>query len=190
VSWSVPDPTPIWLALVPLSDGELRLFCDEEGIPQGMQFREADRARLLSVTSGGVTVEPYPIARFAEIWTEDGQMAADGLPIELELAEHAEEIPALRLDGELRVQMPEDTSELTFYLLDGLNGNQLISETLYNGKRLESPVVARVSQLDGLAPGKYLCYFVFLRACISNETEGLFDRLGDNCYFWLEIPKR
>lgn len=190
VSWIVPNPTPIWLALVPLSDGELRLFCDEEGIPQGMQFREADRVRLLSVTSGGVTIEPYPIARFAEIWTEDGQIAADGLPIELELEEHAEEIPTLRLDGELRVQMPEGTSALTFYLLDGSNGNQLIRETLYNDRRLESPVVTRVSQLDGLAAGKYLCYFDFLRACVFNETEGLFDRYGDNCYFWLEIPER
>lgn len=190
VNWVVSDPRPIWLALVPLSDGEFRLFCDEEGIPQGMQFREADRAHLLSVTSGGVTIVPYSIMRFSETWTEYGQVAADGIPIELEFAEHAEEIPALRLDGELRVQMPEDTSALTFYLLDGLNGNQLISETLYNGKRLESPVVARVSRLEGLAPGKYLCYFDFLRACISNETEGLFDRLGDNCYFWLEIPEQ
>lgn len=192
VSWLLPDPRPIWLALVPLSDGEFRLFCDEEGIPQGMQFREAepDRVRLLSVTSGNVTIEPYRIVRFSEIWTENGQLSADGVPVESELEEHASEIPSLLLNGELRVQMPEDTSALTFYLLDGLNGNQLISETLYNGKRLESPFVTRVSQLDGLAPGKYLCYFYFLRACISNETEGLFDRLGDNCYFWLEIPKR
>ena len=169
-------------------------------LPEGTYLRVLELLRpesvaekdnlMLSVTSGNVTIEPYPVRRFSETWPEYSQLAANGLPIELELEEHANDIPTLRLDGELRVQMPEDTSALTFYLLDGLNGNQLISETLYNDKRLESPVVTRVSQLDGLAPGKYLCYFVFLRACISNETEGLFDRLGDNCYFWLEIPER
>ena len=189
VVWLVNGSSPVWAVYIPLESGKAAVYFAEDGVPVALWHGDNERP-MLGVTSGKVTIEPYPIMRFSETWTEYGQMAVDGLPIELELEEHANDIPTLRLDGELRVQMPEDTSALTFYLLDGLNGNQLISETLYNGKRLESPVVTRVSQLDGLAPGKYLCYFVCLRACISNETEGLFDRLGDNCYFWLEIPER
>ena len=189
VVWLVNGSSPVWAVYIPLESGKAAVYFAEDGVPVALWHGDNERP-MLGVTSGKVTIEPYPIMRFEETWTEYGQLAADGFPIEFELEEHANEIPTLRLDGELQVWMPEDTSALTFYLLDGLNGNQLISETLYNDKRLESPVVTRVSQLDGLAPGKYLCYFVFLRACISNETEGLFDRLGDNCYFWLEIPER
>ena len=47
-----------------------------------------------------------------------------------------------------------------------------------------------ISVSDALAPGKYLCYLGFVRACVSNEAEGQFDRLGEDCCFWLEIPER
>lgn len=190
VSWNVPNPTPAWLVVVPMADGALRLFFDEEGIPQGMQFREAEpnHAHLLTVTSGNVTVEPYPIMRFSEIWTEAGQLSADGLPIELELEEHAEEIPALRLDGDLRIWVPTGTSFLAFYLLDPESNEPLIAEVLCN-VRVESAYEETVTAPKGLSPGRYLCYFGFVRACIFSE-DGRFDRLGDDCYFWLEIPER
>ncbi len=149
-------------------------------------FLSDAQTRSVIVTSGGVTIEPYPIARFAEIWTEYGQIVADGLPIELELAEHAEEIPTLRLDGELRVWMPEGTSGLSLFVLDGQSNEPLMTKVLCN-TTLEQALEISVTELNELAPGRYLCYFGFVRACNFNEN-GHFDRLGDDCYFWLEIP--
>ena len=152
-------------------------------------FLSGAQTQSITVTSGGVTIEPYSIMRFSETWTEYGQVAADGMPIELELAEHTEEIPALRLDGELRIWVPTDTSFLAFYMLDPQDNEPLMAEELCNA-HVESAYVETVTAPRGLSSGRYLCYFRFVRACNFNSAKEQFDTLGDDCYFWLEIPER
>ncbi|MBR3239724.1 MAG: hypothetical protein IKH34_07865 [Oscillospiraceae bacterium] len=176
VVWIVDGASPVWAVIVPLERGAAAVYFAENGVPVALWQGENERPKL-SVTSGNITVDPYPILHSGET-------------IVLALEEHADEIPTLRMAGELRVRMPENTITLVFYLLDGKTGEQLKSETLYNETRQQSSIVSDISLLDGLAPGKYLCYFYFVQACIVNEGEGLFDRLGDDCYFWLEIPER
>ena len=176
VVWIVDGASPAWAVIVPLERGAAAVYFAENGVPVALWQGENERPKL-SVTSGNITVDPYPILHSGET-------------IVLALEEHANEIPTLRMDGELRVRMPANTITLVFYLLDGKTGEQLKSETLYNETRQQSSIVSNNSQLDGLAPGKYLCYFYFVQACVVNDGEGLFDRLGDDCYFWLEIPER
>lgn len=187
------DGSPMWVQLLKADEngefvaGRPGLYIDI--FTQDIDaFLSGAQTRSVIVTSGGVTVEPYPIARFAEYWTELGLMGTDGQMIEAELAEHAEEIPTLRLDGELRVRMPEGTSYLSLFVLDGQSNEPLMTKVLCS-TTLEQALEMSVTELDDLASGRYLCYFGFVRACNFNE-DGHFDRYGDDCYFWLEIPER
>ncbi len=191
VYWEVSDPSPAWLVVIPLSNGALRLFYDENVVLQGWQMREAepDHVHLLSVTSSNVTVEPYPIDRWAEIWTETGWLCADGIPLEQELADHAKDFPRLKYRGELQAWIPTGTSYLALFVLDPQSDQALITKVLCNTHQ-DSAHEVNVSGLDDLEPGSYLCYVGIVLDGRYIDSESRYEQSNYNCYFWLEIPDR
>ena len=102
---------------------------------------------------GTEPIYPYPALRWAETWTGDGFLAADGEPVEAMIAEHGDEIPILVFRGELKLRLAEGVSRSRPLLrVYDQELTMLISEPDED-----------LAVLEDLPPGTYWCSLVVSR---------------------------
>ena len=132
---------------------------------------------LLTVSCGGVSVEPYTAGRWAETWTGDGWLAADGEPVEASIREHGDEIPVLILDGELTLTLGKGASRSNPMLrVFDIDLNLLVRR---DDKSFEA--------LYELPPGDYWCSMVVTQRGDYVPSENRYESFGYDCVFRLWI---
>lgn len=158
---------------------------DSEWFADVQAVQEEDRllaqalesAWKLRISSGGETIDPYEMMRFAETWTGDGWLAADGVPAG-EALEYEDDIPTIRLgsDGLSFTFAPDvaQARELRVYAKD-------FSEILLMN--------AGNAELAALAPGEYYCVLTVAQNGRYIESEGRCEVFGTDCIFRLVVPE-
>ncbi len=133
---------------------------------------------LITVTCSGQTVVPWLHFRWAETWTEHGWLAADGIPLDFDLREHEDEVPALILAGELVPALREGVAGASDLQIYDMELNRL---TRYDGEDLNA--------VYALPPGEYWCSFrITVRGKFIPE-EGKFERSGQEAVIRLIVPE-
>ena len=162
--WQITDSE--WFADVQAVQEEDRLLAQAQ-----------ESAWKLMISSGGETVTPYEMMRYAETWTGDGWLAADGVPAG-EALEYEDEIPTIRLgsDGLSFTFAPDvaQARELRVYAKD-------FSEILLMN--------AGNAELAALAPGEYYCVLTVSQSGRYIESEGCSEVFGTDCIFRLVVPE-
>ena len=124
---------------------------------------------LLTVRSGGQSVDAFPITR----WSENGNLSADGVPLEYAVPDHGMDIPTLIYDGVISVTARPDAE---------LDEKEVLVFT-----EAMKPVFTAVERvgLDGLLslePGTYYCALPV--TCRDEDGASC-----DDCVFRLVIPE-
>ena len=137
---------------------------------------------MLIVESGGQAVAPYPIFLYGQTWFAEanGWLSADGIPVELAIREHADEIPTLTLkDGDLSAACRAGRKWLgnmrvydehftllrsNWYGYTALHW--LAPGTYYCGIDVRGPVGTYIEEADDFEESAYCCVF---RVIVSED---------------------
>ena len=137
------------------------------------------RALMEVSCPGSEPISPYPANRWAETWTGDGWLSADGIPIEATIAEHMAEIPTLELRGEFTLRLETGVSRCSPLLrIYDKDVNLLVQQ-------LDEDLIP----LTELEPGTY---WVTLGACRKGKyisEQDRYEKTGYDCVFRLVIPE-
>ena len=137
------------------------------------------RALMEVSCPGSEPISPYPANRWAETWTGDGWLSADGIPIEATIAEHMAEIPTLELRGEFTLRLETGVSRCSPLLrIYDKDMNLLVQQ-------LDEDLIP----LTELEPGTY---WVTLGACRKGKyisEQDRYEKTGYDCVFRLVIPE-
>ena len=150
-------------------------FLDGFDIRDGFYATNPATDAMLLVESGGTVVAPYPLFLNSRTWdpAEHGWLAADGVPTELEMQEHTDEIPTLTLGGRYFLATcwngARRSGNLYVYgedftlLRSGWPGdaalNWLAPGTYYCAIDVRGPVGAYIEEADDFEQSAYRCVF-------------------------------
>ena len=135
------------------------------------------QASPLTVSSenGAMYIVPYTMLRFSETWTEQGWLAADGVP--LETVQIVSAVPQLRLGA------------------DGLTYAYGPGTARVGGLRVYTPDLSELlltdadnAALTALEPGLYYCVQTVVQTGRYIESEGRSETTGLDCIFRLIVP--
>ena len=182
-SYDVPEDNVL---IIPISQPYSSYSCviDEGTVRQARElfFGEPDPADvpLFTVSCGSQTVAPWLHFRWAETWTGQGWLCADGIPVEEDVLEHADETPWLILAGELTLEVREGVTRASPAL-------QIYDKTL--NRLIEGDWSDADRLLKTLEPGEYWCAF---GVCVQGEyvpEEEQYERSGYDAVIRLIVPE-
>ncbi len=140
---------------------------------------EEEDGPMLTLSCGGVSVEPYAAFRWAETWMEEFGcwLAADGVPLDWEIREHMDEIPVLILDRELTLTLGAGARRSSPLLrVFDMDLNLLV--------RLDEK---SLDALYELPPGDYWCTLGIAQRGEYIPSEDRYESFGYDCVFRLWV---
>ena len=139
-------------------------------------FLSGAHTRSITVTSGGITVEPSLYLLYETIWTNDGWLTADAPPLAVVLND-SDQIPTLTLASDFKVQFDGYTRKNGLQLYD--EQFTLLRENWYGD-----------TAANWLAPGSYYGVIeVFGPAGRYIASEGASEESVYRCVFRLIVPE-